>query len=543
MARSIGEAAAQALESGFRLATDYSQRQRQNEREDAADRDAQETKVYNRDRQQRADQLSGLNAQETMLREEGMGYQNAPTPPDAATMQDYTQRVRGLNSAKSGLLAKTTGYDVAKQQQQGAIDLEHLNTGDMAALKPGQLSRATTVATGRPPSDYVRAGGKAAPVEQAANDFIEGLHGDDQPRMLAGLNTMFAPEMRTGVGGPAMHDGKQVGKIVGKQIVDLHPDPRAPKEDPHVVPMVRVYFSDGSKLNGPLPQGAPAGATGYYDAPLTKNRSSDPNDPVKSIGVNEATEYIGKQMQVVETLNTPEALAQFQKDAEAGDFDPNEYLQALATAGVKPKAKGKTIDKVVPRGSVLIRQRVDDQDNPIGEPTRIEGNPMTYAPRSPGAMQQELDAIDNMVENGELSQEEGEAAKKARVSRATAPRPAGRSGGSGGGIGKGGNLQSTKVDNEGYLLGVFRNGDVKRLQIDGKPVKSQDIEKRIDKLAESMGKGINGLGKSPEELREMASKTILGNAAPVDDKPAGGAPAKGKPGGLNKDQAAKQFGF
>lgn len=543
MARSIGEAAAQALESGFNLATRYAQQQRQNERQDAADRDAMETKAYNRTRQERADKLAGLNAQEAMLREEGTGLQNAPTPPDAATMADYTERVRGLNAAKSSALADITGYDVAKQQKQGAIDLEHLNTGDMAALKPGQLTRATTVATGRPPQDYLRTNGKVSPVEKAANDFIEGLQGDDQPRMLAGLNTMFAPELRTGVGGPAMHDGKQVGTIVGKQIVDLHPDPRAPQDDPHVVPMLRVYFSDGRKFNGPLPEGAPPGSTGYYDAPLTKNRSSDPNDPVKSIGVNEANEYIAKQLHVVEALNTPEALAQFQKDAEAGDFNPNEYLQALAAIGVKPKPKGKTTYRSVAAGSDLLAFQEDAQGNPIGEPTRIRGPEKTYAPRSQGAMQQELDAIDNMVENGELTQEEGEAAKKARVARATAPRPAGGRSGGGGGIGKGGNLQSTKTDDEGYLVGIFRDGSAKRLQIDGKPIRSQDIEKRIDKLADQLGKGINGLGKSTDELRETARRTILGNATPVEEKPAGGAPAKGKPGGLNKDQAAKQFGF
>lgn len=370
MARSVGEAISNGIDAGLRLYMDLSDRQDAKTRQAKLDAQAEAGLRRAQERQDQADVLSSIGEQEKMLATEGQGLANRPVPPTPEEQQDFTERSQGLRARKSQVLAKRSGFDVAAAQRDGQQDIEKIKAGDFSNLKPGQFTRGITVGTGRPPTDYLRQGDQPSPVEVAAGDFIEGLQGDDQPRMLKGLNSMFAPELRKGVGQPGRHGGT----IIAKEIVDLHPDPRAGEDDPHVIPMLRVYVTGGTPLRGPLPPGVPEGATGYYDAPLTKGRGSDPKDTVKSIGIKDAQAFIDNQVKLVESMNTPQAQQQLQLDAQAGDFDPNQYVQALASLGIAPTPKEVIDEKVVPANAVLISTRKNARTGQVLGRERIEGN-------------------------------------------------------------------------------------------------------------------------------------------------------------------------
>jgi hypothetical protein len=109
------------------------------------------------------------------------------------------------------------------------------------------------------------------------------------------------------------------------------------------------------------------------------------------------------------------------------------------------------------------------------------------------------------------------------------------------GEGKGNTLQSTQVDGNGYLVGVFRDGTTKRMTDPetGKPITSQSFEQRVDRVANTLVKeGESKYRKmDPEQLRAHVRQTLMSadGAAP---KPAAPPPAAGTPKLGSKDAPA-----
>lgn len=465
MARSVGEAAARGLESGFRLAMDYTGAQDAKKRRDAADAMAAEDRTRTITRQDTNDKLAALGQQEAQLVAEGKGL--AAGEPDEATQRDYVQRLDAVRGAKNSLLATVSGYDPTEVKRAAAADIQALNSGNLAAIKPGGLTRAVTAATNRPPTDYLRANGQPAPVELAAADFLEGMDAGDEPRAIKGLNVLFAPQLRKGVG----QKGRHGGTIVGKEIIDVVPDPRSSEDDPRVIPTMRIYVDSGKGFNGPRPDGVPKGATGYYDAPLTEGRSSDPNDPVKSIPMKKAMDYIGMHLGLVDTLNKPEAQQLLQADSQSG-WDPAQYLGALQSVGAEKPQKLTTKDTVIPAGGSLARTTTDAKGNVVDERI-VQGNPKpaTGAAARPGTMQQQIAGIDALVEDGTLTEEEGAARKRALASKVTTGTKAqGLAAGTGGG--KGGN-----TGGKGLSAGENR---LAQRQLEDTKAEIGDLDKRYD---------------------------------------------------------------
>jgi hypothetical protein len=97
-------------------------------------------------------------------------------------------------------------------------------------------------------------------------------------------------------------------------------------------------------------------------------------------------------------------------------------------------------------------------------------------------------------------------------------------GGSGGGAARGSGkaasgLQSTKVDSDGYVLGVFRDGQARRLTgEDGKPIRSGDWSKRVDSLAKTLRDAPGNFSKPTAELRKEAEAALAGNP-PASGRP------------------------
>jgi hypothetical protein len=97
---------------------------------------------------------------------------------------------------------------------------------------------------------------------------------------------------------------------------------------------------------------------------------------------------------------------------------------------------------------------------------------------------------------------------------------------SGGGTGSGSRadrLQSTKVDSNGYIVGVFANGTSRRLNgTDGKPIRSGEWAKRVDQMVRVLQKDtLASMDKSPAELRKQAEVMVAGEdgASPGSAEP------------------------
>lgn len=416
MARSRGEAIAEGLDLGYSRVMDYQERRDKAARQAKLDQQAEASLADARRRQADRDELGALDAQEGLLKEEGLGLASATTPVDPGVQQDFTRRVTGLRARKQQTLGRISGYDVQAQQRAGTSDLEALNGGDLSRLQPGQLTRALTTNLNRDPSDYVRppAGGMA-PIEKAGMNVMEGLQGGDMGRVLSGLNVIYAPELQKGVGEP----GREGGNIVAKRIINVVADPRnQDPENPRLIPVLRVYVNSGQDFRGPLPPDVPEGSTGYYDAPLTEKRSSDPSDNVMSLGLNDQMERITKHMQLVELLNSPEGQAKLREDASSG-WNPAEYLQALRSLGATPQKQLTTTRTVIPANARMLETVSDPSGKTVSE-REVLGQPKPIA----NALEQFKASLDSAVASGVLTQEQAD--ENYRAALAAAARGGGK---------------------------------------------------------------------------------------------------------------------
>lgn len=561
MAGSIGEAAAQGLDRGFRFALDMRDREEQRARQKKLDDQVEQDRLRTQQRQDRNDKLTALTAQEAALRAEGEAMQAAPGGPTPEAMQSFTTRQQGLGAAKNQLLTEMGGYDFEKERAAGMEDIKALQGGDLSKLKPGQFTRAITVATKRNPRDYLRVDGKPAAVETAAADFMEGMQGGDDQRMLRGLNVLFAADLANGVGEKSPHGGT----IVGKRFDGFIPDPNSSPDDPRIIPTIRVYVSNGKKEQSGdeirsrrgMDPDAPEGATGYYLAPLTKDRSSRDDAPVRSIGMREGMDFIGNHMHLVELMNSPEAQRQLELDAQTG-WDPQQYVTALAQLGVKKQSKGEstTTYTSLPRGGAVLAVTKDAKGNVTSERqiTQEGAGGKPAASGKPGTMQQQIDAIDALVEDGTLTEEEGTQRKRALATKVTtgtkaqglaAAQPGGSGGGRGGTTSDkklGRMLQSLKEDR--LALEKKKDAALAEYKADIQDATKKQREAAKAKYDSTMASLNSEDARIRQKMDDIDAQLEMGPAGEAKKNGGGLGQAK-KPGTgtMTKEQAIKAFGL
>lgn len=409
---SAGEGAARGLESGFRLAMDFHDRQRraerearQDQRQATLDQRATEDHALARQRQQQQDDLRILDQQQAMLDAEGKAY--AEFTPENRVKREWIKRNEAIKQARQGVLSgQRNSYDPTVPTQRAQAGMEALKAGrlDYFSQNPGVFTE-TVELTGFTPVEYQPGG----VVEQGAKALTQGLETGDQDMVIKGANVVFRPELSKGIG----ERGAQGGTIVGKRIVNMVPDPNDPQR---VIPTMRVYVNNGKpedsgdeiRTRRGMDPDAPRGATGYYEAPLTQNRSADPNDLVKSVSIKEALDKVGQHMQMVQMMGTPEAQQLVQLDSTAV-WDENKWDTALAERGLH-RPKPKTEVTKLRADEVEIRRKVDKDGNVIpGSEQRLEGNERGARTYKPGASQEKVDTIKRMVAEGILTEDEGRA--------------------------------------------------------------------------------------------------------------------------------------
>lgn len=470
MAYGVGGAIAEGLRSGFELGRqvdlDKAKKEEtefQNARQTAADA-----------RAARASDLAAAHAelQATQLARgehaaEGAGLLKQYGAPEAIPVDianDYAQRGAAYQKQHRTVLEKITG-PLQDYRQQAQDDASRMQTGQLDPMDPKypatQLVHTLTATARRPLQDFMGTPDQPAPVRQMVQDFRTGLQTGNEGLTLKAVNGLFEPELKAGLGQPSPHGGV----IVGKQIIKLVPAPPGDPNNPNdpnagkVTPVLRVFVREGPAQNEGANYsnegrtqgteqtqfGGPPGATGHYDAPVTQNRSTDPNDPIAHISMEDAMNRIGQMETLAAAMDHPELRAKVQEGMQAAGDTPNAFLRALYASGGNMPAKQETYENVPigPRGTLRVTKNAQGIETSREMLAPVEG---TGTGQAPGPLAKKL----RDIEGSDLSDAEKMKAKRvaAGVEKVATPKAAGSGTGLGvGGTGAGtGGLQKSTVD-------------------------------------------------------------------------------------------------
>lgn len=335
MAGSVGGALAEGIERGMGLGFQIQDRERQaaqdKRRQEDADRQfGLDQQRY--DQQMAADDRATQAERRKLLDDEhaelvstvqGMLQAGQQVPPELA------QRISANAASRREYRDKVLRPALAAERQQHLDTFARIQSGeiDPATLPGADLYRGLSLATGRTPEQIMDS-------VQGAQQVQQGFEAKNQGMLLEGVNKLFAPDLRAGVGSESPYGGE----IVRKEIVHLLPakDANGQLHPDKVMPVVRVYVRRQDAV-GPAMEG---GAIGYYDAPLTENRSTDPNDTVKVVDLANAFDYMGKLGSLAAVLQNPVMQAKLAEGAkEVGEQTKADVdaITALGYARLKPE--------------------------------------------------------------------------------------------------------------------------------------------------------------------------------------------------------------
>lgn len=360
---SIGEGAARGLESGFRMGQQFiDQRQREEDRlraqqqQEALLAQQQDDRAFQRERlmaqderlavqdrrqaladerQQNLDAEQALGQEFAELQAEGKGLLEqfgdfGKVPKDIG--DSYALRVKGTRGRITEARAKRYAPLVEKERQNASQLWAKIQAGQvsMDEIPDDQLVASLTALTRRDVSDFMpvmqglqSAGpdGGLSPVQQAGQDFMAGAQNGNDEQMISAANVLFKPELMIGVGGP----GRDGSEIVSKKIVSLVPHPEDPTQFTPLLE-IKVRREDGK--------------VGTYRAPVTENRSADPDDNIKTISIQDGLERVGQLTTLAQVLNQRGIIEKLAKGINDAGEGPKNFLEAYyATGGTKPTPK------------------------------------------------------------------------------------------------------------------------------------------------------------------------------------------------------------
>lgn len=430
---------AQGLETGMRLSQsiqDRKDRKEQQDREyglqlqDRADRKARQAVTDEREaadygiRAATDENKSAVSRFASIASKYGT-FEAAPPEVQEAAIRDADRADRLVNKART----RRNEVAFGAQQQELSDVVSNLQTGRVPLEKvpDDQFYLALANAGRRDPTDFMPGkDGSPSMVNKAVGDITTGLETGNNGMMVQGANVLLAPELRRGVGTESAHGGK----ILAKEIVGFVPHPQNPD---HVTPIVRIYVDNGKAVAGPR---GPHDATSWYDAPLTENRTSDPNDPVKFVDMKAAMDRVGQMGMLTQALQQPEVLAKLERGREAAGSRTKELVdryfaegeaaapkkQFTTTAISLPANSGSTLLRTVDaRGKETGREVIEHKEKPVRERT----------------FEAKMDAIDDL----DLPESEKEEMRK-KVLSGIGPD---RRRGSGGGSGRGGKISESET--------------------------------------------------------------------------------------------------
>lgn len=397
MAGSVGEALAQGIERGMGLGFQMQDRERADRRERAAEEERQRRATIEDQRhqdtqlrQERADQWKLLNDQHGDLLAQVTAAQQAgqPVAPELASQinANATARRQHLETVLAPRLARDrqNSMDFISRLQSGEVDLDSV---------PGaELYRHLSLTTGRTPQQLQTAA-------MGAKQAMQGFETRNQQMTLQGVNQLLDADLRAGIGEPS----PKGGEIVGKQIVQLLPaqDANGTAHPDKVIPVVRVYVRQPGA--GPAMEN---GATGYYDAPLTEDRSTGPDSLTKVIDLKRAFEYAGQMGTLAAMLQDPRMAAKLDEGAREVGQQTQADVDAMQALG-----RGKLKLDDLMWAQLTPEQRQQAAGVKYGLTAKA-------APTAAGTqnMQARLAEIDAMEADGSITPEQADRMRTAQVS-------------------------------------------------------------------------------------------------------------------------------
>lgn len=396
---SIGGGLAAGLESGFRLGMDAdaaAERKRATAEDEAVRRSAsaradqdlqlrQKREARDEQRQGLRENLDLLDRQDKVVRtrqNEIVGLSTAAQTANQPIPMDLANEYG--NNAETLAKIRQQSLDFFSRAQAGQVD--------PLTAPPAELYTNLVAATGMPLTELKN-------VPRYTADVEAGLQTGNQGLVVQGMNGLLAPQLRRGVGSPSPHGGT----ITRKEIIGLDPAVDADHNSlpGKFMPRLRVYV----KTDG--------GGEKYYDAPMTRDGSTDGDDQVAVIDVKNGMDWMGNLGTLAATLQRPDVAARVEQGEKEAGEKTKKYLAEL-TAISRPKKKTTSREKVDLGDRVLDRE-VDDQGNVVSEKELKKGAPpRLFNPKSGGGsgggsrgvLQAKLDALDDDLESGDITQEQ-----------------------------------------------------------------------------------------------------------------------------------------
>lgn len=400
MATSYGAAAARGIETGFGLglrsdaaAEEKRSRQVQEDRQRAADTRANEELGLRRAADERAEKrlvtaekrdvlgraTTALEGRRNELLAAGTAAQTAGTAPPTGLAEEYA----------------TVSARLAQFRQQALDDASRLATGqlDLDTMEPAQMYRAVTVGTGMSMEDL-------AQMPKHSADLQAGMETGNTGLTMQAVNGLLAPQLRQGVGQPSPYGGT----ITRKEIIGLDPArDGAGRDHPNrVIPRLRVYVQR---------PGDPGER--YYDAPMTKDRSTDPGDPVVSLDIKQAMDWVGNLGVLTTALQRPDLQEKLSQGEREVGPEVKKYFDEFYSLSKPKKQQQQVTRERVDLGDRVVERELDQTGRVISEKTLNKG----AAPRIvANSFQEKLDEINRALEAGEITAAEADTRRKALTS-------------------------------------------------------------------------------------------------------------------------------
>jgi hypothetical protein len=285
-------------------------RARQRQREEIEFQNRQEDRAIQRERGIRQEEAARIKSQLDIITSE----QESLAQQAAALRSQYGSEIpteaktklgaafRALQAKREKLLSDAEGL-WKRVHETGTGALQRLNAGDTSVGNKDLISAVAI--TGYDPRLLTQPDQTLpSPLQKAVMDVHDAMESGNFEKAADAANVILSPELRKGVGSPGA-DGTTITK---KEIIGFVPSPDGGK----VSPVLRVYTVGN-------PQG--------YIAPVTKNRTADPNDEPVFLSMEDLLDRAGKAKQLADVFSTPVMQQKLQDGMKKGADDIDVALE------------------------------------------------------------------------------------------------------------------------------------------------------------------------------------------------------------------------
>lgn len=318
MARDPYSAAAQGLETGFGLglkADELAESRRRNAFQEArqtqadlrADEDLkirQKREAATEERNARLDTLKGLGAVGARLGQRKTELATAA----GASLAAGGEVPQGIADEYSDVSGQAAQIDQQMRNLASRLAAGQISLQDIPAPDRHQMILSTT---GFAPEEAPR-------VIRAIDDFHAGMSDQNWGLVTQSMNTLLRPKLMRSWGAPSAHGGN----IDHTEVIGLDPAPDNPNM---VIPRLRVYTTLTDENGQNL----------YYDAPMTKNGTADPNDQVQAIDVKRGMDWLGNLGITMQAVQNPQVAGLFAEGAGGNKDRSNRYRAELNALALK----------------------------------------------------------------------------------------------------------------------------------------------------------------------------------------------------------------